>query len=1255
MSKIDSILTTVDVGDEMASDDSTGIALPVGTVTLLMADAEGSTRLWDTEPDTMAPAIADHDRLVHEAIGRHGGMRPKDQGEGDSFVAAFSRPSDALEAGIEIQSQLGRADSPIRLRMAIHTGELQLRNGSNYVGAALNRAARLRSIAHGGQILISQVTHDLVADRQLKGVTFKELGVHRLKDLSRPERVFQVVHPDLAEEFAPLRSLDALPNNLPAQRTTFIGRNRELKELKELLANTRLLTLSGAGGAGKTRLGLQLAADMLEDFGDGVWFVPLGTVSEDELVAGQIASGLGIGESETRILPTIIGNKSMMVVLDNAEQVVEGASRIVSELLDASPNLKIIVTSREPLGIEGETTYRVPSLSLPAEGARLPIDSLTEYEAIQLFIDRAMKSRPNFLLDDQNGSTVAEICRRLDGIPLALELAAARIRVLSPSQILDGISDRFRLLTGSSRTAVPRLQTLRASVEWSHDLLDETEKTVFRRLAVFPSTFTLNAAEAVISSDDLPALHILDLLTQLVDKSLLVTNDEWTSTEYSMLETVRQYALSRLAESGEEEGLRLRHREFYADLGDLIFDAAMSLAMDVGEAGASAGAIANYETALVFSLERQDGQFASRLFAEALWWAYWEGRAWHEKYLDQVRSLVEPGTLAQARVLASICGLVSFRQELAPYVPEALEALRALPEEDASRYLPTALWGQAILSMYMDRPRAQANFEDLTRVAEQCGQTYWVLWGQAMGGYVQSLEGAPDEGLAQMQEAVVRTRALNKPGVLGYMLFWTGLALTIAGRFEEAILNFEESVPLIRPMAQVRPLPWFQTVLHLLTVNYVEAGRFEEARPLLEEAMAYSRDYQLESGGAYWSMLWNRARLELEDGRIDKAIEFQERSWKGSETESAAQSNLALSELARMEFLAGERDKATEHLNRALRQSLDFKPQMNAPGMIPRPQTPIPLAVFAEAFSTELPVRSARILGLILEWIDQYKVALSVQEEGRREQLLNTLNQVLGPRRTNLEIETGRNLSMEAAVAYALEEDSEPTAAALLLVDQIEETIRTGSQIQQSVTEESQAALADAGFAIPRAILFLATGAQAKKEDELHSALTTLVEMEDPDLVATCLEALAEIAADQKSYEESARLCGAALALRASVGRAAMQCEMFRTKEALGPDTFEEKVAEGKNLSMKEAAEYAARGRGERKRPSSGWSSLTPTELKVAGLVSEGLTNQQIAERLFISKRTVQTHLYNIFSKLNVSTRSALTAEAIRRKGSILP
>lgn len=1258
MSKIDSVLTRVDVGDDVSSDQATRVALPVGTVTLLMADAEGSTRLWESEPDAMAPATVSHDRIVNEAIGRHGGVKPKDQGEGDSFMAAFSRPSDALEAAVEIQSQLLKSNSPLRLRMAIHTGEVQLRDESNNIGIAVNRAARLRAIGHGGQILISQVTHDLVADHPPSNVAFKELGTHRLKDLARPEQVFQVMHSDLPDDFPTLRSLDALPNNLPAQRSSFIGRDAEIKALARLLAETRLLTLSGSGGAGKTRLGLQLGAELLEEFADGVWFISLASVTEDDAVERQIASVLGVGESDAKILPTFIGAKAMMVILDNAEQVINGTSQIVSKLLDECPNLKVLVTTREPLAVEGETTYRVPSLTLPAEGSRLPINSLTEYEAIQLFVDRATKARPNFLLDGENASFVTDICRRIDGIPLAIELAAARVRVLSPSQIRQGLSDRFRLLTGSSRTAVPRQQTLRASVEWSYDLLDDTEKVAFRRLAVFSAAFDLDAAEAVISSDDLPKLQILEVLTQLVDKSLVVATDEGDATGYSMLETVAQFALGRLIGADEEESLRFQHARYFASFTDRMWEA-LKLETSLDEFFSQRSILENIETALTWSIDRGEVDCASRLFA-GVWSAYSEGRDWLGRFFEKLLELAEPGSIERGRILAAVSPLAGMRWNLAPYANEAVETLKTLPEDDAGPYLPSALWGVAMITMYMDRPNSLEVLQELQDAADRVGQGYWSTWAEAMSGYVLCLEDAPDEGLPIMKGAIERARGCQSEILLGHMLFQTGLAHSIAKRATEALPFYEEAVPLQRRVGKKMTNVTFQWALDHTSHLYMEMGRPDDARPLLQEALRYSRDYDLE-GGNYWNILQNWAAVKLEEGLSAEAIKIQTEALEGLKAEAASKHGerdearygehylRALTQLASMEMREGNREKGVELLEQALRTSLDYELRMGLTGQTPVRRVDLPLNSFIRTHAKELPARCTRLLGFVDAWIDSSGLRRSDLSERKRVETIETIGEHLGSRRIEAELKAGRSLAPESAVAYALEDKADPLVDALVEADNTERSLRTGAQVQDVVSTDSARVLSEAGFSIASAIVLLAQGLHAKDEDDLHAALSTLVEVEDPILVAVCLEALAEIAADQESFEESARLCGAALSLREGTGQASMPCTMSSTHTALGADAFDAIVEEGKKLSMQEAAEYAARGRGERKRPSSGWSSLTPAEMKVAKLVAEGLTNPHIAERLFVSRRTVQTHLYNIFAKVGVETRTELAAEMVRR------
>src|SRR6516225_8299379 len=455
--------------------------------------------------------------------------------------------------------------------MGLHTGEAISSTG-DYIGLDLHRAARICSVGHGGQILVSETVKVLISPDPPADASVWDLGVHRLKDLRDPEHLFQVVHPDLAADFPSLKSLDARPNNLPIQLTSFIGREREKAEVGRLLFISHLVTLTGSGGAGKTRLALQVAAEGLEEFPDGVWFVELAALSDPNLVLKAVASVLsGLeqpGPVMTETLADSLRGKSMLVVLDNCEHLVEVCAHLADALLRGCPNLRILATSREALGVTGETVWRVPSLSVPDPQHLPPLDGFKEYDAVRLFIDRAVASDPQFAVTISNAPAVAQVCHRLDGIPLALELAAARVRVLAVEQIATRLDDRFRLLTGGSRTAVLRQRTLRATMDWSFDLLSQEERALLRRLSVFAGGWSLEAAEAICSGNGVAASDILDLLTQLVDKSLVITETQSGEARYRLLETVRQYGWERLVESKEAAKIRTRHRNWYLEFAE---------------------------------------------------------------------------------------------------------------------------------------------------------------------------------------------------------------------------------------------------------------------------------------------------------------------------------------------------------------------------------------------------------------------------------------------------------------------------------------------------------------------------------------------------------------------------------------------------------------------------------------------------------------------------------------------------------------
>src|SRR5579884_2058809 len=553
--------------------------LPSGTVTFLFTDIEGSTKLWEECPEAMRQALARHDALAASIIEQHEGLLVKSRGEGDSLFCVFARATDAVAAACALQqafvSEPWPAEAPLRVRMALHTGEADLREG-DYYGSAVNRCARLRAIGHGGQVLLSQAARDLLPP----DAPLMDKGSHRLKDLQQPEHVFQLAAPDLPSEFPPLRSLRN--TNLPVQTTSFIGREQEMAQLKRLFSSTRLLTLTGIGGCGKTRLALQVAADLLEDYPDGAWLVELAALSEGSPVPQSVASALGLreepGRSLTQTLIDYLQSRSLLLILDNCEHLVAACASLAETLLRSSPNVKLLATSREALNVPGETTYRVPSL-LPPDPERLPSEekdlaaALMDYDAVRLFVERACSHRSEFALTRQNGPAVAEICHQLDGIPLAIELAAARIRAMAVEKIAERLDDRFRLLTGGARTVLPRQQTLRALIDWSYDLLDARERTLLQRLGVFAGGWSLDSAEAVCADrpgeGDLEAgfeeWEVLDLLQSLVDKSLVLYEEREAEGRYRLFESVRHYALGKLSAAGDAERVRDRHADHFLD------------------------------------------------------------------------------------------------------------------------------------------------------------------------------------------------------------------------------------------------------------------------------------------------------------------------------------------------------------------------------------------------------------------------------------------------------------------------------------------------------------------------------------------------------------------------------------------------------------------------------------------------------------------------------------------------------------------
>jgi predicted ATPase/class 3 adenylate cyclase len=558
----------------------TSVVIPNGTVTFAFTDIEGSTRRWERHGVAMEDAVRRHDALMRASIHAHDGHVFKTIG--DAFCAAFSRPENAVAAMLDAQFRLATADfsavDGLRVRAAIHTGTTDEREG-DYFGTVVNRVARLLSIAHGGQVLISGATAQLLHGDLPADATLRDLGEHRLKDLVKPERVYQLIAPGLPEEFPSLRSLEALPNNLPAMLTSFIGRETELAEITALLGSHRLVTVCGTGGIGKTRTSLQVAANMLDGSGDGVWLIELAPLTTGAYIPSTVAQVFGVSlpsqGDPVEHLARALKEKRALLVFDNCEHLVEPVAHVVAAILRAAPLVKVLASSRQPLGIGGEQAYRLAPLAVPAGTGEVPVtaSAIGGSEAIALFCERARAADRRFALTDENAPVVADICRRLDGIPLAIELAAARVNMLGPRSLRDGLDERFRVLTGGRRDVLPRHQTLRALIDWSYDLLEERERMLFRRLATFVNGFTLEGAVAFgsIAGDDgdtahdLDELASLDVLTSLVDKSLVQAEPQGDLLRYRLLESIRAYAREKLAAAEEEPACISRHLRYLCE------------------------------------------------------------------------------------------------------------------------------------------------------------------------------------------------------------------------------------------------------------------------------------------------------------------------------------------------------------------------------------------------------------------------------------------------------------------------------------------------------------------------------------------------------------------------------------------------------------------------------------------------------------------------------------------------------------------
>jgi predicted ATPase/class 3 adenylate cyclase len=815
---------------------------PLGTATFLFTDIERSTELWERYRDVMPRALERHDGVLRDVIRASGGRVFKEVG--DAFHAVFSDAAGAVEAAIAIQRSLATESwempEPIRVRIALHSGDSEHRDG-DFFGPTLNRTARILAAGHGGQVLLSQSVERLVEDRFPEGTALRDLGERRLKDLERPERIFQLVVDDLEAEFPPLRTLDARPHNLPAQETPLVGRERELKAVRDLVLRQgiRLVTLTGPGGTGKTRLALQVAAEVIDAFRDGVFFVNLTSVREPERLPAMILQALDVvpdaSEAPDAALRKWLADRELLLLLDNFEQIVEAAVG-VGDLLRESPRLCVLVTSQAALRIRGEHAYPVGPLELPETG--LELDVLAANEAVKLFVERAQAIRPDFELEAENAGAVAAIVRQLDGLPLAIELAATRVQLFTPQALLARLAQRFDLLTSRARDLPERHRTLRNAIAWSYDLLDDDEKSLFRRQAVFDGGFELDSAEEVCSPPDDP-LDILEGLSSLIDKSLLRQRPTaHGEPRFERLRTVLAFAVEVLEEAGEADRWRRRHAEHFAVLAESVDEAVIAQRDAKSRLDRLALEVDNIRAALQWAIGAGDADLAVRLCAAipALWFrtgTLEEGRAWLERAFALGDRLSESARARALNLLGRIRQIGGDNSpEVAAAFDESLALYRRLGDE---RGIARALMNLGNLKRReRDLNGAEELFRQALAIYERLGEAYGQGGALLNLGDLYSARGDRDQARALFEHARDITRSGGARITYAYSLQYLGTMAVVDGDLDRAEELYRQSREEFAELGTRPGLAWSS---YYLAIVARERGDTDRARELFGEAL----------------------------------------------------------------------------------------------------------------------------------------------------------------------------------------------------------------------------------------------------------------------------------------------------------------------------------------------------------------------------------------------------------------------------------
>jgi predicted ATPase/class 3 adenylate cyclase len=1097
--------------------------LPSGTVTFLFTDIEGSTHLWEQHPEQMWEAMGRHDTLFESVVQQEAGVVVRPRGEGDSRFAVFTRATNALRAAVAVQRLFFAepwAIHPLRVRIALHSGEADLRDG-DYYGNTVNRCARLRSAAHGGQILISHTTYLLVRDELPTGVGMRDLGKYNLKDLDRPEHIFQVVLADLPADFPPLNTPEQIRNNLPLALTSFIGRQREIQELENLLLQSRMLTVAGPGGAGKTRLAIRVAQNVQGSYPDGVWFIDLAPLSNRGLLSQYVMNLMGMreeaGYSPDQSLMDNLRSKTSLLILDNCEHLLPEVAQLAEAMLHGAPSLRILATSREKLGTSGEIVWRIPPLSSPDLKEAIDVENLLQYEAVKLFSDRAAAAKSDFTITKENAETVAQICARLDGIPLAIELAAARVRVLSVEEILERLDDRFRLLVGP-RIALPRQQTLRALIDWSYDLLTEKERMLLRRLSVFAGSWTLEAAEQVCSGNEIETWEVLDLLTGLIDKSFVIVETQKGRERYRFLETILKFSQGRLSESHEADEFTQKHALYFLKVAKNSYgkmwgpDQAYWLSVIDKEHD-------NLRTALE-RLSQTAGNEGMMLQLAGSLWRYWEirghlteGRTWLEAALAKNLSAADyprANGLGGAGHLARQQG--DYEQARALH-EQSLSIFRAMADKLGAARQLNAL-GE-IAQNLGDYPRAIELHEESLSFRREIGDKEGIAVSLRQLGVIARERGDYEHARELLEKSLILERELGDKLLLAISLNDLGLVAHALCNYDEAVLLFEEAVALQRELND--RLGISNSLLNLGNVAK-DRGNFKQAQLLDRECLTLKKELGDKRGIA--QVLVALAEVAFRQGRYPQATDLANQSLTLSRELGLKREILISLEI--MGFIAyyqGNYERAAALADETLTMSVELE----APRPIGYANMLSALGMFSE--------------GNLPEAREKFQEALAIFQK------VNDCRNIAG------------TYASLARVAYR---QGDHEAARCFL----EEGISISQKINISWT-----------YGLVLEIMGLLQRSEGNYEHALElfqESLSLAVEQENQQGIANCLGAMAGLAVIANQMRRAARLFAAAGKLRREMGakmnsndRLEYEHYLAMVHEHLDEATFEAEWSEG--------------------------------------------------------------------------------------------